>query len=162
MDVIVMEIDSNEELFQLIDKRFDHIFIHKFNPHGVFEWSTANLKIGNLDIKGASVRHMQFDVQTNIEGLRKFTKLNTNYLSVYQFEKAVADTLVLENLHENSKEKILFHNGLKHIFSIDFEVLTIESNDENFINSIRNNPIFSVRIEEFRIKFRPINFETHK
>jgi len=152
MEVVVFEINSNDEIFELVDKRFEDIFIHKFNPHQTIEWWRADLKTAGLDLKNVSVRNMEFDIITDFEGLRDIIALKTNQLRIYQFEKPVFDTLVIENLPQEFIEKILLQNGLKHSFYVDFEIITIESFDNEFVESIRNNPVFSKRIEERKIK----------
>ena len=154
MEHIVFDIESNNEIWELIDKRFEHILIHKFNPHDTIEWYEADLKISNLDLKNIQVRNMEFDFLTNLEGLKEIINLNTNFLRIYQFNKPVADTLVIENLPEHSKDVILMNNGFKSSFFIDFEVLTISSFDLEYITMIKNNSLFSKRIEERRINIK--------
>jgi len=151
MKHIVFEIESNDDILELIDKRFDHFFIHKFNPHNTIEWYSADLKTANFDFKGATIRNMELDLQTNLDGLKKLIDLNTNYLRIYQFEKSVPDTLLIEHLPENTIEKILLQNGLRHLFFIDFEFLILSSFDEEYIDMIKNHPVFGSRIKERRL-----------
>jgi hypothetical protein len=153
MEVIVFEIESNDEIFQLVDKKFEHFFIHKFNPQDTVEWNKADLKILGLDLINTSVRKMEFDVLTDFEGLKKIIAFNTNQLKIYQFNKPIPDTLLLESLPESSRKKILLQNGFQHSFFIDFEFVTIESADQEYLQSIRKSPVFSKRIEDMKIKF---------
>ena len=74
------------------------------------------------------------------------------YLDIYQFSKLVPDTLVIEEIPKYSKESILQHNGLQHIFSMEFEVLTIQSYNHEFIKSLKVNPLYAERIESWRNK----------
>jgi hypothetical protein len=94
------------------------------------------------------VRNMAFDIQTNLEGLKKILEFNTHQLRIYQFEKPVPDTLDLDYLTDQNREKILLQNGLKHIYFCDFEFITIESYDTEFLNSIENSETFKDRIAE--------------
>lgn len=149
MEEITFEIESNNEIWELIDKEFNSIFIHKFNPNQAIEWWKTDLKTkGGQILENISVRQMELDVQTDLSGLKQIIEMNTHYLSIYQFEKKVSDTLQLERLPEKSKEQILKQNGLKHIFWINFEFLIVRSFDTEFINSIKNNPRFEKRISE--------------
>jgi len=147
MEEITIKTESNKEIWELIDKKIGFIFLHKFNPNQAISWWKTDLKLKHGEIlQNITVRQMEFDLQTDLPGLKKLIDLNTQHLSVYQFEKPISDTLVLERLPENSKEQILRQNGLNHIFWIDFEFLTIRSFDKDFINSIANNPQIKKRI----------------
>lgn len=149
MKELVFEINSNEEIWELIDKNFDHIFIHKFMPNQAIEWWSTDIKMKNGDtFENLAVRNMEFDISTDLAGLRKILTLNNYQLRIYQFDKAIPHTLSLEHLPEYNREKILQQNGLKHTYFCDFEFLTISSTEEKFIEEIENNPIFRERIEE--------------
>lgn len=149
MENLCFEIISNEEIWSLIDKNIDNIFIHKFMPNEKISWWTSNIKMPNdILFENIEVRNMEFDIQTNLEGLKKILDMNTNQLRIYQFEMPLPDSLVLENLPEKNRENILLKNGLKHFFFCDFEFLTIESSDLKFINDIETNEIFTERITE--------------
>lgn len=67
---------------------------------------------------------------------------------MYQFEKPISDSLIIEYLPEKARYSILKQNGLKHFFFIDFEFITISSFDADFIKKIETNPIFKDRIPE--------------
>lgn len=147
MKEICFEITSNEEVWSLIDKRLNNIFIHKFMPHEAISWWKTNLQMPNQEIfEGLKVRNMVFDLHTDLESLNKLLKINTYHLSIYQFHKPVPDTLVMDHLPEHNKQKILIQNGLQHCFSLNFEFLTIASFDADFISAIENDEQFKGRI----------------
>ena len=140
MKEITIEIESENELWSLFDKKHDYIFIHKFNPNEVIEWWKSDIKINpDFELKNLSVRNMKFDLQTDLNGLKEILKLQTRQLIIYQFDKPVPDTLCIETLPEKSILKILKTNGLKHKYSIDYEFVTINSFDEKFIETISEN-----------------------
>lgn len=148
MKEIILQIESNDELWGIIDKNIDYIFIHKFNPNEAIQWKKADLKIGEeVELKGILVRDMEFDLQTDLNGLKRIIDLNTRQLRIYQFEKPVPDTLTLGRLPEDSKNQILRKNGLKHIFWINYEFVTIISSDEKFLKEIEENPKFGTRMK---------------
>ena len=147
MKSITLEIESNSEIVSLFDKSVKYFFVHRFDPHPIMEWYKADVKLGDgFELKNANVRSMEFDLQTDLYGIKKILELNTNQLGIYQFDKVLPDTLVLEHLPEESKDMILKNNGLKHFFWIDFEFITIESFDSDFIKLIEENPMFAERI----------------
>lgn len=149
MKELTFDINSNAEIWELLDKDLDHIFIHNFMPSAAIQWWKTDLKSKNgVEFKNLSVRQMKMDIQTDLKELNRILALNTNYLSVYQFDKPVPDTLELERLPKNTKDKILKQNGLKHWFWINFEFITVGSFDDSFINNIESNPLFSERIEK--------------
>jgi len=147
MEEITFEIESNDEIWELIDKEINSIFIHKFNPNQVIEWWRTDLKAKDgQTLENLSVRQMELDVQTDLSGLKQIIEMNTHHLSIYQFDKKISDTLEIERLPENNREQILKQNGLRHVFWINFEFLTVRSFDTEFIKSIKNNPQFEKRI----------------
>ena len=149
MKILCFEINSNEEIWSLIDKNLDNIFIHKFMPNERIGWWKTSIKMpNNILFENLEVRNMEFDIRTDLKGLKEIIEMNTNQLRIYQFEKPLADTLVLEHLPESNRENILLKNGLKHSFFCDFEFLTIESVDSKFINGIEKNETFTERITE--------------
>lgn len=153
MKELMFEINSNEEIWELIDKNFNHIFIHKFMPNQAIEWWSTDLKMKNNEtFENLSVRNMEFDISTDLGGLEKILTLNTYQLRIYQFDKPIPHTLSLEHLPENNRGKILQQNGLKQTYFCDFEFLTISSVNDKFIEGIENNPIFRDRIEERKNK----------
>jgi hypothetical protein len=135
METISVEIDSNEDLWNVIDKKYNDILVHRFMPHEAVDWWQTSLKIKD-ELFDLHVRNMEFDIRTDLEGLRKLLDLNTLYMSIYQFEKPVPGSLVLQHLPEQNAEAILKQNGLKHIFFCDHEHLTVSSFDESFIKDI--------------------------
>ncbi|WP_375559238.1 hypothetical protein ACE193_16060 [Bernardetia sp. OM2101] len=142
MHEITIEIDSNEDIWKLIDKESDHIFISNFNPNSSTSWWKTDLKISeNQNLRNISVRNMSVNLQVNLATLKEIIELNTQSLVIYQFAKPIPDTLLVNQLMEQSKENILIQNDLKHCFIVNFEFLTIKSFDENFINDIHKNSI---------------------
>jgi hypothetical protein len=153
MTELTFEINSNEEIWELFDKELNSIFIHKFWPHEVIEWWKTDLKTASgIEFKNLSVRQMEMDIQTDLNGLKKILQLNTNQLRIYQFDKPISDTLEIERLPEKNRNLILKQNGLKHFFFIDFEFITIGSFESEFINGIEFNPKFEKRIAERKQK----------
>ena len=149
MKNLCFEINSNEEIWSLIDKNLDNIFIHRFMPKESLGWWKTDLKMpNNILFENIEVRSMEFDIRTDLNGLREIIEMNTNQLRIYQFEKPLSDTLILDYLPEKNRENILLQNGLKHFFFCDFEFLIIESSDSEFINQIENNETFAGRIAE--------------
>ncbi|TXN37746.1 hypothetical protein FVB32_05505 [Flagellimonas hymeniacidonis] len=149
MNELVFEINSNEEIWELFDKDLNSIFIHKFVPNEVIQWWKTDLKTqSGTEFKNLSVRQMEMDVQTDLSGLKKILKLNTNQLRIYQFEKPISDTLEIDRLPEKNRNQVLKQNGLKHFFFVDFEFITIGSFELDFISGIERNPKFEKRIAE--------------
>ena len=149
MNELTFEINSNEEIWELFDKEINSIFIHKFWPNEVIKWWETDLKTQNgTEFKNLSVRQMEMDVQTDLNGLKRILELNTNQLRIYQFERPISDTLEIERLPEKNRNLILKQNGLKHFFFVDFEYITIGSFESEFINGIEQNPKFEKRIAE--------------
>ncbi len=145
---ITIEINSNEDIWLILDKKMNSIFIHKFNPNNTIEWWKTDLKIKNgSTFKNISVRELVCDIQTDLDGLKQILELTTNQLRIYQFEKKIADSLIIENIPEKSRFEILKQNGLRHFFFLDFEFLTISSFDINFINRIKKNQDFENRMK---------------
>jgi len=148
MREITIEIESNQEIWELFDKDLNNIFIPKFNPHEVIEWWETDLKIkSGVDLRGLKVRNLTFDLHTDLDGLKKLIDLNTSHISIFQFDKPVPDTLIFEQLPESSRNSILKQNGLRHNFWIHHEFITISSFDDDFVESIKKNPIFQNRIK---------------
>lgn len=142
MKEITINIDSNREIWSIIDKNFNHILIHKFMPSEALEWWLTDIRLKNNEkISNVKVRNMTFDVLTDLNGLKKFLDQNTNQLRIYQFDKPVANTLALDFLPEKNREQILLQNGLKHFYFCNFEFLTIASADKHFINNIESKHI---------------------
>jgi len=138
MHQLTFKVNSNEEIWELFDKKLNAIFIHKFMPNEAIEWWETNLKTrSETELKGLSVRQMEMDIQTDLNGLKKILELNTRFLRVYQFEKPIPGSLTIERLPEKNREHILKQNGLKHFFFINFEFLTVESFDSEFIRAIK-------------------------
>lgn len=153
METICFEIESNEEVWDLIDKTIGNIFLDRFSPHDVLEWWNSSVSIHDgVSLDNISVRSMEFDIQTDLTGLKKIIRLNTNYLDIYQFSRPVPDTLIIGDLPQESREDILQQNGLEHIFEIEFEVLTIQSFNHEFIKSVKENPLYAQKIESWRNK----------
>lgn len=149
MTEVTFEINSNQEVWELFDKKLNSIFIHKFNPNQVIDWWKTDLKTKNgTEFKNLSVRQMEFDIQTDLSELKKILEINPYQLRIYQFDRPISDTLQIERLPEKSLNQILKQNGLRHFFFIDFEFITIGSFETDFIKSIETNPNFESRIAE--------------
>ena len=149
MNELTFEINSNEEIWELFDKKVDSIFIHRFIPNETLEWWKTDFKTSyGKEFKNLSVRLMEMDVQTDLNGLKKILELNTRQLRIYQFDKPVPDTLYFERLPESNRNQILKQNGLKHFFFVNFEFITVGSFDSEFINNIETNPTFEKRFLE--------------
>ena len=147
MNEITFEINSDKEIWELFDKEINTIFIHKFMPNETIEWWNTDLKTKNgTEFKKLSVRQMEMDIQTDLNGLKKILELGTRQLSIYQFEKPIPGTLEIERLPENNRNQILKKNGLKHFFWVNYEFLTIASFEVEFINKIKLNLKFKNRI----------------
>lgn len=149
MKKVTFEINSNKEIWELFDKDLHTVFIHKFVPNEIIEWWETDLKTQNgTEFRSLSVRQMEMDVQTDLNGLKKILELNTNQLRIYQFDKPISDTFEIERLPENNRESILKQNGMKHFFFIDFELITIGSFESEFISGIESNPKFEKQITQ--------------
>lgn len=147
MHKIVLEIASNEDLWGLLDKKFNSILIHKLVPNETVAWWQTDFKAPNGDnLKNLSVRNMEMDVQTDLKGLKEIINLNTSKLRIYQFAQPISNTLEIDRLPEMHRNLILKQNGLTHFFYLNFEFLTVSSFDPNFIEDIETNPIFEKRI----------------
>lgn len=147
MHSITLETESNDDILGLFDPKVPYFFVHRFDPSPAIRWFDADVKTSSgLLLRNAQVRSMQFDLQTDIEGIKQILELPVYQLGIYQFARKVPDTLVLDYLPEGSREKILQSNGLKHFFWTNFEFLTVESFESEFIQAIAENPIFRDRI----------------
>lgn len=148
MEKLIYRNLNEQEIWDIIiDKKSDHILLHEFNPNYTLEWWLASIKLKNdIKLNNILVRNMCLDIQTNLSVLKTILDLNTLYLSVYQFDKIISGTLILQDLPEKNKENILKQNGLKHIIENDIEDTIIQSFDKNFIDNIRQNNIISNRL----------------
>ncbi len=147
MEELTFEINSEEEIWELLDKKFDFFYVHRFLPNNVVEWWETSLKTQNgIELNNLSVRLMEMDIQTDLSGIKKIIEIYTHNLSIYQFDKPIADTLQIERLPEYNRNKILKQNGLRHYFLINFEFITIGSFDAQFIAAIKSDYRFKDRI----------------
>lgn len=88
-------------------------------PNEVIEWWKTDLKTqSGTEFKNLSVRQMEMDVQTDLNGLKKILELNTRQLRIYQFDKPISDTLEIDRLPENNRKQILKQNRLKYFFLV--------------------------------------------
>jgi hypothetical protein len=148
MESIRFRLDTNLEIWEFIDKTIDHILIHNFQAYNILEWWESTIKLSpTTTLENIKVRNMQFDIQTNISGLRQILEHESNFLDIYQFNKPVSDTLVIGTLPSNNAETILMQNGLQHIISVNFESITVSSVRPDFIKSIAENSVFADRIQ---------------
>jgi hypothetical protein len=149
MKELVFEIHSNEEIWSLVDKDLNSVFIHNFIPNEALEWWKTDLRTPKgIEFKNLKVRQLQMDVQTDLNGLKKILEHNTRQLRIYQFEKEIPNTLDVGSLAEQKKYKILEQNGLKHFFFLNFEFITIRSFKPVFIKRIETNPKFAERVAD--------------
>lgn len=147
MDSISFTLDANKEIWEFLDKTVDHVLVHNFHAHNYIEWWTSTIKINpQITLDNLKVRDMQFDIQTNVSGLKQILDIESNFLDIYQFTKPIADTLTIDALPKENAINILKQNGLQHIICVEFELITVKSFSSDFINSIRDNPLFADRI----------------
>ena len=148
MESIRFTVDTNIEIWEFIDKTTEHILVHNFQAHNILEWWESTIKLSpTKTLENIKVRNMQFDIQTNISGLKQILEHESNFLDIYQFNKPISDTLVIDALPNNNAETILMQNGLQYIISVDFESITVSSVRPDFIKSISENPKFADRIK---------------
>ena len=148
--IYIEQLDSNSEIFELIDKNLPHILIDRFWPHDqAIEWWTTAVKINSTTwLENLQVRDMEMDIQTDLVGLKKIMDLNSNHLHIYQFDRPIPDTLRIRDMPSNTVESILLKNGLRHSFIIRFEQMTIKSVDKNFLETIRGHQSFADRVHQ--------------
>jgi hypothetical protein len=147
MESISFTLDANKEIWEFLDKTVDHVLVHNFHADNYVKWWTSTIKINQqITLDNMQVRNMRFDIQTNVIGLKQILDIESNFLDIYQFTKPIADTLTLDTLPKENAINILKQNGLQHIISVEFELITVKSFSSDFINSIRDNPLFSDRI----------------
>ncbi|MFO0355949.1 MAG: hypothetical protein ACK50A_03270 [Sphingobacteriaceae bacterium] len=150
MDSITFTLDSNKEIWEFLDKTVDHVLVHHFHAHNYIEWWTSTIKINpEITLDNVKVRNMTFDILTNVAGLKQILDVESNFLDIYQFTKPLADSLTIEALPKDNAINILKQNGLQHIITVDFEFITVKSFNKDFINSIRNNPFYADKIENY-------------
>lgn len=137
---IGFEIESNNELLELFDKSLEYVYISRFNPHEIIEWWETSLQIESkvLDLR---VRNMEFDIQLKLDEIEQILDIKTNQLDIFQLDKPLPDSLVLEKLPKETQFKILIENGMKHWFCIEFEHVSVISIDESFIDKVRESRI---------------------
>jgi len=149
MRELVFEIESNAEIWEILDKELNTILIHGFMPNESIQWWKTDLKLKDGTVfNDLSVRQMTMDIKTDLNGLKRIIDLNSSYLAVYQFEKDISDTLTIDRIPPAKLNDILKKNGLKHRFDIHFEFITVSSFDDSFIEGIEQHPLFKERIEK--------------
>ena len=154
MKSLSFEIDSNQDLWDLVDKSYNHVLIQGFMPFERIEWWKTELKMPNGEVyDNMIVRNMNFDIKTDLNGLKRILDLKTDQFSIYQFDRDVSDTLIIESLPQEQAENILYKNGLKHTYLCDFEVLTISTFDDLFIMSITERENIKSKIDNWNRKF---------
>lgn len=147
MTELTFEIKNNKEIWELIDKNLNSVFIHKFMPNHAIEWWQTDIKTKyGVGFQNISVRKMEMDVQTDLIGLKKIIELNTHHLHIYQFANNIPDSLDFDRLSTINRNSILKNNGLKHWLLINYEFITIGSFDPDFITAIATNPSYKNRI----------------
>lgn len=144
MERVVFRNLDNADLWEIIDKNVEHVLLHQFNPHTTIEWWTSSISLNkNNELKNISVRQMHFDLLTDLSQLKRILELNTLYLDIYQFNRPVPNTLLIDYLPENARENILKQNGLEHIIIIDLEDTIIKSFNADYISNIRQNTLIN-------------------
>ena len=138
-----LSLNTNDEVIKLIDKDYNHFLIHQFNPTYSSDWKQADVKMKGVSLKDITVRKMCFDILCDIKKVEEITLLNIPYLNIYQFNKPISDSLLIENLKPEIKDRVLQQNGLQHKYFINNEYITIYSFDESFIKNIENDPIWN-------------------
>ena len=147
MDRLILRNIDNSELWQIIDKKAEHILIHQFNPHQTIEWWSTSIQIKeDFELKNVSVRQMTFDLLTNLDGLKKILDLNSLYLNIYQFNRPISGTLLIYDLPEKSKDSILKQNGLEYIIENNLEDTIVYSFNIDFLNNLRQNPLIKDKV----------------
>lgn len=147
MQSVIFTIDSNKDILEFIDKSVKHIFIPDYRAQNTLKWweSTVKVSFGAV-LENISVRQMQFDIQTDLDGLKQILNFENNFLDIYQFSKAVPDSLVIDSLPENNRDNILRQNGLEYIIGIEHEFVCIQSIHPQFIQNLRTHPKFGERV----------------
>ena len=145
--VVLRNIDNDEIFENIVDKCCSNILLHNFNPHESIKWLSTSINI-NKDIllENVLVRNMCFDLQIDIYALKKILSIDRLYLNIYQFNRPIPNTLLIDHLPENNREKILRQNGLEHIIWIELEDTIVMSYNADFLKKIRENKTISDRI----------------
>lgn len=126
MNSKTINLENGQNVLDLISKDFDYFLIRNFNPNEALEWWITDLKSSKgLVLKNIKVREMEFDIQTNLKGLKKIIDFNTTSLVIYQFDKPISDTFFPKDKDDEDFEKILAYNGLKFKYVINYEFITI-------------------------------------
>ena len=147
MEYLRLEIDSNDDVWELVDKSIQFNLVHHFNPHEIIEWWQTDIKAKNGSVlKDLVVRDLRFDLLTNIPGLKDILDLNTQQFDIFQFSRTVSDTLRIQDLPESSKYNILQDNGLVNAFECRFEVLEISTTNAELVSRICEHDKFGKRI----------------
>lgn len=136
---ITLSLDSNEAVFKLINKNFNHFLIHQFQPTYASDWIQSSIKNEFVSLENISVRNMSFDIFCDLKKVEEISLLNTKYLNIYQFEKPISDSLQIENLKPEIVDRVLKQNGLQHKYFVNNEFLTMYSFDKKFIEDIEND-----------------------
>ena len=135
-----LTLTSNNIAFELINKEFNHFFIHQFTPNYYTDFYLSDIKNKYLQLEDTYIRRLHFDISADLNLVQKLLKINVPYLNIYQFNKIIPNSLIIENLNENVRDTILKQNGLQHKYFINNEFLSIYSFDKQFIDAIEENP----------------------
>jgi hypothetical protein len=135
-----LSLNTNEAVFKLINKNFNHFLIHQFNPTYTSEFTKASIKSKGINLTDITVRKMSFDVLCDLKTIKEISLLNTKYLNIYQFNKPISDSLLIENLKPEIVDRVLKQNGLQHKYFLNHEFLSIYSFDEEYIHNIEQHP----------------------
>lgn len=148
MESVRFSLESNLEIWNFIDKTSNHLLISNFRPQNILEFTDATIKLSpSRTLENIEVRNMQFDLRINVSELKQILEFETNFINIYQFNKPIANTLVIADLPNNNRETILMENGLQHIIEVQFESITVSSFHASFIKTIITNQYFKNRIQ---------------
>jgi len=134
MHKITIRLEEEDEIWALFDQSLAHIFVADFCPEEAARWDLAQIQIGRHPLlQDIMVRHLRFDVHTDLEGLQKLLAFGTRHLRVYQSKQPISQSLEPKYLKAASREKILAQNGIRHFFFLSYEFVEVESFDAAFI-----------------------------
>lgn len=138
---ITLSITESKTIIDIINKEHNHFLVHQFNPTYSYDWMKTTVKNEIISLDNISIRKMSFDILCDLKTIEKITQSHTHYLNIYQFNKTVSNSLVIENLNTNTIDKILLQNGLEYKYFINNEYLTVYSFDKEFITKIEKHPV---------------------
>ena len=143
---LFLNLDTEEILEHLLDKRYNHLYVLNFKPDYSRNWVKGTIVIPDgLNLVNITIRDLSFDLKTNLIDLKKLIEIY-GFMDIYQFNKPISDNLLIKIIPDESKEKILRQNGLEHIIEIDKEDTIVRSFDKGYIDGLRQNNILSKKL----------------